>query len=89
VRLAEILSAAGCYQNVVGSLLHDPWVTLDRTERWIADLRTQTKKPEHGIRSLAAVLASNLKEHREPPESKARWARFLCSFCGELPCICS
>lgn len=77
--LARLLLDVGVYAPVVIRLTHDPWCTIERAEAWIANIRHQMLTPNHGIRSLPALLATNLQDHLEPPPaltpSKGVWQR--------------
>jgi hypothetical protein len=52
----------GIWPEPAAILAADPWVTEDRVTRWAALLRA-----DPAVRSLPAVLYSNLKQHHEPP----------------------
>ena len=56
------LEQAGVFADKASELAADPWVTLSRVEGWVLHLEQDPK-----VRNVAAVLYSNLKNHREPP----------------------
>ena len=58
-----MMEAAGMFSDKAAELAADPWVTEDLVEKWVVQLRS-----DGAIRSVGAVLYSNLKAHREPPE---------------------
>jgi len=60
--------AAGIFDDKAAELAADPWITEERIKRWHDDLLRQQRAGIH-IGSLAALLWSNLKHHREPPPS--------------------
>jgi hypothetical protein len=63
----QSLVAVGVYPHVARELAADPWITAERVDAWLRDLREQNRKRPGTIRSVPAVLAANLKAHLEPP----------------------
>jgi len=63
------------------ALAGDPWVTVDRVNRWWQDLQRQGDKAHGGpIISYQAVLYTNLNVHWEPPEvqdDEPEWNRYV------------
>lgn len=87
--LRHTLTGAGVYPHVADQLAADPWVTEARIEGWIADLRRQQQRPDNNLRSVPAVLVSNLRAHREPPPvTQPRSDPFTCPTCNCRPCLC-
>ena len=62
----ERLQGLGVHPARAAALAGDAWITVDRVERWVRDLRKQGGR----IRSLPAVLGANLEAHWEPPGQK-------------------
>jgi hypothetical protein len=58
---------AGVYSHVARALAADPWITAERVEAWLQDLRDQNRRRPGTVRSVPAVLAANLKAHHDPP----------------------
>lgn len=46
-------------------LVADPWVTLARVTRW-----RELLEGDATVKSVGAVLAANLRAHREPPSPR-------------------
>jgi len=71
----DLMERAGIFGDRAASLASDPWVTEDRVNAWCMQLAG-----DKTIRSLPAVLYSNLKAHREPPSPKGDddyWRNFV------------
>ena len=66
------------YPDVAARLVQDPWVTHQRADAWLRALQR-----DRSVRSLGAVLATNLRHHREPPPSAA-----VCPHCHNLALYC-
>ena len=92
-KLAQILLDAGVYHPLALRIASDPWCTPRCAQAWIQDIRRQMEQPAHGIRSLPALLATNLQNHHVPPPEPApaddSWRRFLCPRCSAFPCECA
>ena len=73
--LRTTLLDGGVFPDRVSRLASDPWVTVDRVERWILDLQRQLEQDPGCIRSAGAVLYSNLLNHREPPPRPLTWTQ--------------
>lgn len=67
IEVAQALEKAGLWPVTAQELAGDPWVTVDRVQRTLADLVRQEEAGQTWRTSQAAVLAANLKAHREPP----------------------
>jgi hypothetical protein len=73
-----LLRRGQVYPDVAARLVQDPWVTRQRADAW---LRALQRDPS--VRNLGAVLASNLRRHREPPPSAV-----MCPQCHNLAIYC-
>jgi hypothetical protein len=66
------------YPDVAARLVQDPWVTRQRADAWLRALQG-----DRSVRNLGAVLASNLRRHREPPPNAV-----ACPQCHNLAIYC-
>jgi len=60
----DLMERAGIFGDKAAALAADPWVTEERVQAWYMQLAN-----DKAIRSVPAVLYSNLKAHREPSQS--------------------
>ncbi|HFD40855.1 MAG TPA: hypothetical protein ENJ31_13515 [Anaerolineae bacterium] len=66
----EKLLAIGIWESTAEELAADPWITVDRIERALADLMAQERAGQTWRTNRQAVLISNLRAHREPPRRR-------------------
>ena len=83
--VAELLQASGVFKAQAQELAEDEWVTVERVEAWVRRL-----KKDRSVRSLGAVLYTNLRHHLEagPAGAKSSWADYVCPRCSMRPCHC-
>lgn len=88
--VAAMLEKAGVFPVLAKKLASDPWVTEDRIDAWLERLRA-----DQTVRSVPALLCTNLKRHLEPgtgPGPVDDWRhgmeQYLCSACQTRPCRC-
>jgi len=60
-----LMESAGMFEDKAAELAGDAWVTEERVQDWYVQLAD-----DDAVRSLPAVLYSNLKAHREPTRPK-------------------
>lgn len=76
------LTEAGVFPRLADELAQDSWVTEERIAAWLQRLGADRR-----VRSVPAVLYTNLKRHLEPGEG-AKTNCYLCPVCNARPCMC-
>lgn len=80
----ERLRGAGVFAGPAERLAADPWVTEERIDAWMQQLRG-----DPAVRSLGAVLYSNLQAHLEAGGIVEKRAEVkVCPVCWTHPCMC-
>lgn len=79
------LQEAGVFAAQAEELAGDPWVTAERITAWVRRLEGDSR-----VRSVAAVLYTNLRRHLEPPAhlQEKRPEPLVCPRCSTHPCMC-